>query len=159
MGLLLRSVLIAIIAAVTCVCGTAQTHNTPFVLAINTDTPTVKSGSAVSINILMTNTSGHDVSCTKAYTKNGVNMSYRYDVIGPSGKPAGERARKHPELEAGSIYPCTLGPGKSSVIASTSIISALFDMSKPGKYSVQVSRRVEGAAPIRSNKIQITVTP
>jgi len=143
----IRLALIAAVVPTMCSYTAAQTHKAPFTLTISTDTPTVKSGSAVSINIAMMNTSNHDVSCSKVYMDSGVDMSYHYDVMGPLGERISKGIRKHPELEAGSIFPCTLEPGKSSIVPSTSRISALFDMSKPGMYAVQVWRKVKGFPP------------
>lgn len=123
------------------------------------DMATVRSGSIVSINIKQTNTSDHDVGCGKAYNNSGAVINYQYHITGPAGKPASKRIWKHPEFEgAGSYYPCMLGPGQSTPVYP-SRISSLFDMTKPGKYTVQVLTFAADRTIVQSNKIQITVTP
>lgn len=140
-------------------CAVAIAAKPQISITISTNSSTVKAGSDIYLKIEMTNNSDYDVDCTRVYTDSGVDLRYHYDVKDLSGKLVSKRARRHPEIgEVGSIYPCTLAPGKSTG-AKDSRISSLFDMSKPGKYSIQVWRLEEGNAVVRSNTIQITVTP
>jgi hypothetical protein len=155
----LRSMLLLSAISMIWISGVAQAANPPFSITINSNNSTVKAGADVYIKIKMTNTSDHVVDCTKVYTKSGVDLKYHYELRDASGKSVGKRVREHPDFEeAGSFYPCTLNPGQSTG-ANDSRISSLFDIGKPGKYSLRVWRFGKGSAVVRSNIIDITVTP
>jgi hypothetical protein len=79
------------------------------------------------------------------------------------GNTVGPLARKHPEIgETSNIWPCVLKPGEATT-KDDNLISELYDMTKPGKYVVRVSRFISGSRKedgvIKSNEITITVTP
>jgi len=122
--------------------ASSQTYQQPFTLTVSTDKPEVKSGDPVYIDIVMTNTSDHDVECTG----NGINAldrNYRYEVIDEQG-PVPKIRRKHPEIgEDGSLWPCVIKPG-GTAHAAGGLISILYDFHRPGKYTVQVSRPIWG---------------
>lgn len=137
----------------------AQTPRAEVAISISTKTPIVKTGSDVWINIILKNTSTRELSCMSAVTLNHVDMSFAYQVTGPSGKPLGKRKPKYPALDSsGSIYPCMFGPGKTT-LPKRSLISAIFNMTKPGKYTVRVLRRTTQHTWVRSNLLHITVSP
>jgi hypothetical protein len=143
------------------VCGItySQTPLQPFTISLSADKPEVKSGDPVDLDIVMTNTSDHEVDCTGAGS-NGLDRNYRYDVLYEDGRPATKVVKKHPEIgETGSIWRCILKPGQTAQAAGGEI-SVLYDFSRPGKYSIQVSRFVKrdpNSEVITSNKITITV--
>ncbi len=153
----LRLVQIAVVL-LNLVCLEARASQPQISLTINTDHPTVKTGDDVFIKIEMKNESDHDVDCTKVYS-DGVDLRYHYDVKDGFGNMTGKLPRKHPEVgDSGSFYVCTLHP-RQSTGANDSRVSSLLDLKKPGKYTVQVWRFVEGNLVVRSNSIEITVTP
>jgi len=146
-----------------------QTAQQPFTITVSTNKPEVKSGDPVYIDVIMTNTSDHDVDCT-IYSINALDRNYRYDVIDEQG-PLPKIRRKYPEIgETGSSWPCILKPSESSR-PTGGLISILYDFHRPGKYSIQVSRpiwgddqrpgtagKVENNEPeVKSNVITITV--
>lgn len=140
----------------------AQPPNAPFSIKLSTVKPEVKAGSDIYLRIQMTNTSNHDVDCTRV-ASNGSDRAYTYDVFDANGNPLEKRTRKHPEIgETFSSWPCVLKPGESTS-EDDSLLSSLYDMTRPGKYSVQVSRYISGDRKengvTKSNMITITVNP
>lgn len=147
----------------------SQTSQGPFTITISTDKPQVKSGDPVYIDVVMTNTSDHDVDCT-GDPRNALDRNYRYEVIDQQG-PMPKIRRKYPQLgEDGKPWPCIIKPGESSP-RSGGMLSILYDFHRPGKYTIQVSRpvwgddqrpgtagKVENNQPeVKSNIITITV--
>jgi hypothetical protein len=142
--------------------GSAQSSHPPFSISISVEKPEVKAGSDVYIKIQMTNTSNHAVDCTRA-PSNGSDRAYQYDVREVGGVPASKVARPHPEIgETFHSWPCVLNPGESTTM-DDSLISKLYDMSRPAKYLIQVSRFISGDRKengvVKSNTITLTVTP
>lgn len=130
----------------------------PFTITISVDQPRIKAGSEAWITVKMTNTSDHEVDCT-AMLVNGVDRRFHYDVEDESGKPM-RKQDLHPENYPGSVQMCTLEPGHS--VSHQTRISWLDDLTKPGEYTVQLSRgagETEEEGTVKSNKITITVTP
>lgn len=137
--------------------ASAQNAHPSFSIVITTDTPVVKAGSDVLIKVQMTNISHHEVDCTIA-ASSGLDRKYQYDVRDSRGKPAVKVVRSHPELESGSIWPCTLKPGQSTA-PNDNNISRLYDFTRPGKYVIQVSRHDPKEGLAKSSKITLTVEP
>jgi len=145
-------------AVVLLACSFSRAAEPDFAIKISTDKSTVKAGSDVWIKIQMTNLSTHDLDCTKAYS-NGLDRIYKYEITDSHGNPVKPRVRKHPEIgESGSIYPCTLGAGKSTD-PNDSRISWAYDLSQPGQYTVQVQRKNSAGDEVRSNTLTINVQP
>jgi hypothetical protein len=140
--------------------GFGQTTEEPFSITISTDKPTITVQAAphVRIMIKLSNTSDHAVNCSAMVT-NGLNRSYLYDVRDQNGKSI-EIPGEHHELRGGSWEgPCELAQGES--MNASSRIGVLYDFTKPGRYTVQLSKYIgnnekEGA--VKSNTITITVT-
>lgn len=73
------------------------------------------------------------------------------------GKLVPQRTYPHPELGSlGSVRFNTIPPGET--VTEDQEVSVLYDMSKPGKYTIQVWRR-NPKYEIKSNKVTVTVTP
>ena len=70
-----------------------------------------------------------------------------------------KRIYPHPELAPSSaILDRIVKPGES--IAGSQDISRLFEMSRPGKYVIQASRRIsdeKDSEVVKSNKVTVTV--
>jgi hypothetical protein len=146
--------LVAIAAAASCVCF-GQTAQAPFSLRISIDKTSVKAGADVSITVEMTNISKQNVDCT-AVMMNGTDMRYQYDVQNASGKSV----KKPDEKAPGSVEICSIEPGESDSHATR--ISWLNDLSRPGDYVVQVSRKVsddDKDGVVKSNKITVNIIP
>ena len=136
----------------------SQTSQQPFTINISTDKQTVEAGSDVYIRIKLTNTSDQAVDCTSWYT-NALDRRYIYDVLDENGKSVAIPG-DHPELGGGSIQFCELAPRDSTNTGSR--LTTLYDFTKPGQYTVQVSRYIGKSAKegvVKSNIITITVLP
>jgi hypothetical protein len=139
----------------------SQTLHPPFTITIGADKSEVKAGDPVDLNIAMKNISDHEVDCGGA-PSNALDRRYAYDVVYEDGQAAPKIVKKHPEIgETGSIWRCVIKPGETATAAGGRI-SQLYDFSRPGKYSIQVSRHVAFDAHsdvVKSNTIVITVVP
>jgi len=134
-----------------------QTTNGAFSISLSTDKPTVTTGSNVDIRIKLTNTSDHVVDCATAYV-GGFDRRYLYDVLDENGKSV-LKPGIDPERYPGGYQFCDLDPGTSTGNRG-SRISWLYDLTKPGIYTVQVSRFIgndEKQGVVKSNTITITV--
>jgi len=152
-------VLLGILILGVCCIVYAQMPLQPFTISLSAGNAEVKSGDPVYLNIVMTNTSENEVDCTGS-GRNGLDRNYFYDVLYEGGKPATKVVKKHPEIgENLNIWPCTLKPGETAPAAGGEI-SALYDFSRPGKYSIRASRHITRDANcgiINSNTITIAV--
>jgi hypothetical protein len=117
----------------------AQTTSQPFTLTLSTFRPEFRAGQQVLVHVVMTNTSQHDVDCT-SWFRNGLDRNYIYDVTYEDGKPAKDVDKHWKDSESSR---CVLKPGESDV-GSGGVISRIFDMSRPGRYTVQVTRHIWG---------------
>lgn len=118
----------------------SQTETQPFAISISTEKSEVKIGDPVDLNVVMTNISDHEVDCT-TMSSNGVDRNYRYDVSFEDGQHLPNIEKKY--HGGSSAWPCVIDPGKSDT-PTGGRISRLFDFSRPGKYTIQVSRPVWG---------------
>jgi hypothetical protein len=145
----------------------SQTTKQPFAVIIHAYNPQVKVGDPVGIGIEMKNISDHEIDCAAA-NSNGTDRNYRYEVLDEHGHPAPKIVTKAPSEKT----PCILGPGNNAFYSGTQISDA-FDFSRPGKYTIQLSRPIWGddqipgtgrtaqnsQAVVKSNRITITVLP
>lgn len=160
-GGLMRILSITFMTVIVAATALAQNDLEPFSIQINTSKQTVKAGSAVSIQILMTNTGSHEVDCTST-PKDDLDRAYQYDVRDSSGQTVAAVERNVPEESNGGWgRPRSIKPGETCE-AFGEFISNSYDLSKPGTYSIQVSRRISSDPKdgvVKSNIITITVTP
>ena len=134
-----------------------QSNNRPFKIAITAESPTVIAGSNVWIKVSLTNTSNQDLDDSGSWiTGMPLDPNFRFEVRDEHGKLVPKRTYPHPELETGSVRFGAIPPGET--ITEDQEVSALYDMRKPGKYTIQVWRR-DPKYDIKSNIITITVTP
>jgi len=139
----------------------SQSVSLPFTLTISAEEPVVKAGSDLYIKVQMANTSKHDIDCTVADNGMlGMDVKYHYDVRDSSGNPVAENKMNHPELAPGHFRLCTLKPGENAT-SGGNLITKLYNLSRPGKYLIQVSRAVSRNPKdglVKSNTITVTVT-
>ena len=138
-----------------------QSNNPPFKIAITTESPTVVAGSDVWIKVSLTNTSDHDVNEGAMYiTEINLDSTFRFEVRDERGKLVPKRTYPHPELRTGYPVNRSISPGQT--FTQEQRVSALYDMRKPGKYTIQVSRRASDNpkdGELKSNLVTVTVTP
>jgi hypothetical protein len=134
-----------------------------FSLTLHTiDTP-VRAGSDFNLTVTVTNISENNLSFGIAPgAAPDQTMSYNIEVRDAQGREAPpttffRNLREHPTLPSGSIFGYTLSPGKS--YEEKLAITRLYDLAKPGRYSIQVSRSQkpwpDRADNVKSNRIII----
>ena len=134
-----------------------QANNPSFKIAITTESPTVVAESEVYIKVSLTNTSDHDVNNEgAAYILGNIDSSFQVEVRDNHGKLIPKRIYPHPELATGSVKFRTIS--RRETYTQNQRVSALYDMRKPGKYTIQVWRR-DPKDDIKSNIVTVTVTP
>jgi hypothetical protein len=136
-----------------------QPNQAPFKVVVAVENSTVVAGSDVTLDVSLTNTSNQDVSEGVMYKGTGIDSTLRFEVRDGNGKLVPKRTYPHPELATGSVKFRTISVGETLTQHQT--VSALYDLRKPGKYTVQVFRRSSAnpADDIKSNIVTITVTP
>jgi len=150
----------------------ADVTKPPFSLMISADGSTVNPGSEIWLTITMENKSDHDMSVYRENTPDQGGFVYKVDVHEDKGTTVpetkfGRRIQGHdtPEERAREPYVTltsggeqTLAPGKK--MTDRININRLYDLSRSGKYTIQVRRfDPENKAFVLSNKIIVTVTP
>jgi hypothetical protein len=137
-----------------------QPNQPPFKIAIAVESSTVPVGSEVTLDVSLTNTSNQDVSEGAMYMDaTGLDSTLRFEVRDERGKIIPKRTYPHPELATGSVKFRTIAVGQT--LTQRQIVSALYDLRKPGKYAIQGFRRISDNPndDIKSNVVTITVTP
>jgi hypothetical protein len=132
----------------------------PLTIVIAVETSVVKAGSGVSVNGRLTNTSSKPLDASGCYCgPSGLDSYLTWEVRDDKGHLAAKKVYPHPELATGSaILDRIVKPGES--IAGSQDIGRLFDMTRPGKYVIQASRRVSDEKDsdiVKSNKVAVTV--
>ena len=158
-------ILALLLIAVPCALGLAHDRSTkqPFTIQITADSPTVKSGSAVGIEVLIKNTSSEPLSCSGNISSlTGQDPHFRFDVRDTHGNLVPKRVYPHPELAEGHpIMDCTIRQGETR--AESQDVARIIDLTRPGKYVIQMFRIIsatnEKAGEVGSNKITVTVIP
>jgi hypothetical protein len=91
-----------------------------------------------------------------------LDRAYEYDVRDDGGNLVPKAVRSAPEEGNGwSGIPRAIKPGETCEARGGSI-DHLYDMTRPGKYTIQVSRRISNDPKdgvVKSNIITVTVTP
>jgi len=136
-----------------------QANNPPFKIAITAENPTVVAGADVTINVSLTNTSDHDVDEGIMYMDGiGLDGCFVFDLRDENGKEVPKRIYPYEEFRTGRVVFRTIRAGET--LKQDQTVSLRYDMQKPGKYTIQVARRVtrDHKDDIKSNIITITVT-
>ena len=140
--------------------GRQITSAVPFTIALSVDKPTVTKGAEVWVKVAVTNKSSLDLDDSGGFTYDGLDPNFQFEVRDKSGKSVPKRTYPHPELTTGQAVNRTIAPGET--LTSDQRVSAVYDMRKPGKYIIQVSRRASDNpkdGEIKSNRITVTVLP
>ena len=135
-----------------------QTSKPPFKLVIAAEDSAVVAGNDVSIKVSLTNTSDKDVYEGIMYRFSDIDTCFQFDVRDAQGKLVPKRIYPHPELATGSVRFRTIKVGETIVEPQT--VSDVYDMRQPGKYTIQVFRKMseDPKDDIKSNTVTITVT-
>jgi hypothetical protein len=133
----------------------------PLSISVSTAHDVVKAGSDIRIEVTLTN-----VTTTAIGIESNALAPYKVLVNASDGSTPAEtgHGRKIKEVqqsrEKGETISTKIGqslqPGETKT--TELVVTDLYDVSHPGKYSIQVERRWEGQK-IRSNTLVITITP
>ena len=141
----MRILHILMLVSITSVLAPSQNETakgSPLTIVIAVETPVVKAGSGVSVNGRLTNTSSKPLDASGCYCgPSGLDSYLTWEVRDDKGHLAAKKVYPHPELATSSaILDRIVKPGES--LAGSQDIGRLFDMTRPGKYVIQASRRV-----------------
>jgi len=151
-----------VIGGATACLGQGHAAEQPFTVTISIENSTVKADSAVTIDINLKNTSTQ-----QTLTLNGgfdastpeLDMGNQFEVRDDRGQPTPGRERdSRTPLEMTPLFH-TLRPGES--FTEHEDISRLYDLRRPGRYVIRVSRVIPkelGKGSVKSNSITLTVT-
>jgi hypothetical protein len=147
-----------------------QTPAPSFSITISTTESTVKVGSKVAITILFKNISQEEVDLAKIPGDHGGEFHNVVDVRDADGKLPPETEYKqelegrrstvngHHVLPLTSNFTQFLKPG--DLMQDSLVITNLYDLSKPGKYTIQIERSDDvRKTVVKSNVITVTVAP
>ena len=145
----------------------AKPKKAPFSIGISTPTATVRAGSEVIVNIVLTNTSNRELNIDITKAQEPGEIDFALDVRDAKGNAAphttwgrrlqGDGSSLPPPMESSSLE-VPLKRGKST--RSRIIVNRLYDVSQPGKYTIQVGRSDPYTAAIAlSNTLTVTVIP
>jgi hypothetical protein len=137
-----------------------QPNQSPFKIVISTEKSTVVAGSEVAVDVGLTNTSNQEVyEGVMFIDSTGLDSTLRFEVRDEHGKMVPKRTYAHPEVATGSVKFRTISVGQT--LTQHQLVSALYDLRKPGKYAIQAFRRISDNPndDIKSNIVTITLTP
>lgn len=156
-------VLLVLVGGVLEVCrsqsGRSEQAQPPFSISIQALHSEVSVGTPIELTIRLKNTSNHDLNGSSAYY-GGVDYGYDYEVKTESGRiirPKSGPGDENPPHA--SLRLTTLKSGETA--EENTAVPSEFELSKPGKYQIQVSRQVPGEpqSVIKSNVITFKVVP
>ena len=133
-----------------------------FTVTISTPKPVVKVGTDVKLKVVFINNTREDI----RYGAGGPGRSgpvFDLDLRDSEGKAVPETKRgltlhgKDPRPWAGSVYSATAHPGNK--IEEQLVLNKEYDLSKPGKYTVQLRERHPQSQGVESNTIPIAIVP
>jgi hypothetical protein len=140
-------------------CQTQSAKELPFSLTLSALTPGAEVGEQIELKIVMKNLTNHDLEY-QLEMRNYQDRSNNYDVWDASGKKLEPIKKKYPQI--GDTFepfpPHIVKPGGTETSGIT--ITLLYDMTHPGIYTIQASRRISDEANdgvVRSNKITVSV--
>ena len=150
--------------------GAAQsTPGASFSITINTFQSNVKTGSEIRITILLKNVSDHEIEIPRTLGENRGDSFHTLEVRDNRGNvtPKTQLRREIEEhgtangqivFQGGSVFTQVLKP--TETIREGIVVTNIFDLTKPGKYTIQCQRFDEESKTIvKSNMITVTVTP
>jgi dipeptidyl aminopeptidase/acylaminoacyl peptidase len=132
-----------------------------FSITISAPEDEVQVGSDARVNITLTNTAGHQMLFGHHPGANNPEFSFRIEVRSAAGHAVeetayGREALQHQQAESRTVD--YLQPGQT--VVQTAHIEKLVDLKRPGRYTVQVSRKdPEKGVVVRSNEVVLNVVP
>jgi uncharacterized protein (DUF2141 family) len=118
--------------------------------------PSFKAGSDVCLGISFTNSTSQNLDTSYA-SVNGISNEFRLEIHDGSGNLLAKKANPYPLAGSFQGVGTALKPNDTEVHEECP--SKQYDMSMPGKYTIQVFRGVPNDGAIRSNITTVTVVP
>lgn len=132
----------------------------PFTIVISQEKDTVAPGADVWIKVTLTNNSAQELDDSGNVSRTTwLDPNLQFDVRDQKGVVVPRRHYEHPELDTGNLVNRTLQRGES--VTQEQRVSALYDMTQAGKYTIQVSMPVPGTSEkniVKSNIITVTLS-
>jgi hypothetical protein len=145
--------------------GSPRSPNLPFSLTITVADPSVKLGTQVRVTITLRNISGHDIAFDRSSVPGEAEFHYSVLLYDEDGKPMPGtkywrilRGMEH-ETYTENVVSVTIHPNEE--VKDDFALNKLFDLSKPGKYTLQVTREIPenlGKGIVKSNLLTLVVT-
>jgi hypothetical protein len=134
----------------------ANSKRQPFCIAVKTSSEKVLVGTPVVLEIKVLNASDEIMVARSAFQAYDGDPTYEYSCHDSAGNLVSKRISM-----VGSVHdPPLLKPGET--YDSTVLLNRVCDLSRPGRYEIQLFRGVPMGRPeyvIKSNTIEITVAP
>lgn len=134
----------------------------PFQLTVEPETASVASGDKIVLRITLTNTSEKDLGFRQRARADEAEWDYSIDVRDEKGDAVNQTNFGRNRLQIMTMFSArvkTVNPGQSLKEGVT--LSKLFDLTIPGRYTVQVSRHAQdndSGQLVKSNTATIIVT-
>jgi hypothetical protein len=140
--------------------NTPSTSQTPISIKLETPADNAPVGSDIRVSLAVTNTSQNRVFLPFIVGKLGLDLFVSLDVRDQDGKPVAETPERI-KMRHMPLHPYRHRPLKPGDSATAEIIlNRDYDLSKPGKYSVQaVATDPATRTTATSNKLLVTVLP
>jgi hypothetical protein len=159
MRILRKAACLAVLVAIVPIGTTLLGSNPPqsFTIAIGTVGNTFKLGAKIPVQVVLTNTSDHDINAAVGKGDAAEDAGYVLEVWDAKGDHSPETKLKSVGKEVSSAVGVTLSPGQS--VKNRMIVNEFYYLTSPGKYQIQVSLTdPDTKVVVRSNKITVTVT-
>lgn len=133
-----------------------------FTVTISTPTPVLTVGADAKLKVILTNNTEKDIRYAVGGPGRGGPV-FDLDVCDSEGKPIRETPHgltlhgKDLRPWSGSIFSTVAHPGDK--IEEELVLSTEYDLSKPGKYTVQLRERNPKFQAIKSNTVSFTLVP
>ncbi len=158
MRTLLKCALTLVTLAV-CAASSTQSSTPPFALTLQAAENPVKAGSEVTVDITLSNSSNRAMHISLGLSE----LDYAFELRDSQNRipPETELARNskgRPYFSNDHVF--YLQPGETLPKAPL-VVSKFYDLSRPGKYTIQASRQVPrelGGGLIKSNPITLIIT-
>jgi len=149
-----------------CAVIAARAAQQSFTISISTAQSSFKATREIRLQVIITNTSQQEIAVGNAGGEAAELSGYEIIVFDDKGNAPPETRyhkgvrREDPNIPVGtgSLVKVSLGPGQS--LKDATILNRLYDLSKPGNYTIQVQRTdPETKTVVKSNIITLTITP
>jgi hypothetical protein len=136
--------------------GSASSGSSPLSLKIRPTSSSVKAGDTVWVEATMENKADHVVWVSRVLSEDQGGVGYKVDVWDAKGEPLPLTEYAKRLGGVGSAFEKLLRPAET--IADRVNVSKLYDLSGPGRYTIQFRRfDLDSKSFLRSNTVTVTV--